>query len=218
MPRPAEWTFVFFLQWTYSNSVKTKPDSMLKSQLLIKMKILVAQLCLTLWDPVNHSLPGSSLSMGLCRQEYWGGSPLPPPGDLLHPGMESTSIALASGFFTAKSPLAPHNLSMAFSRQEKESGLPFPSPVGLPYSGIEAWSPVLQVYSLPSEPPAIKHFFSFLAEHGNTVISESSFYFYVWMISLPHWVPTWETQLLLTFHRNPLICAYRCVPVCFFVS
>ena len=108
MPRPAEWTFFFFfLPWTYSNSVKTKTDSMLKSQLLIEMKILVAQLCLTLWDPVNHSLPGASLSMGLSRQEYWSGSLRTPPGDLLHPGMESTSIALASGFFTAKPPRKP---------------------------------------------------------------------------------------------------------------
>ena len=33
----------------------------------------VAQLCLTLSDPMDCSLPGSSLSMGFCRQEYWSG-------------------------------------------------------------------------------------------------------------------------------------------------
>jgi len=42
---------------------------------------------------------------------------------------------------------------MEFSRQEYWSGLPFPSPGDLPDSGIEPRSPVLQVDSLPSEPP-----------------------------------------------------------------
>ena len=30
-----------------------------------------AKSCLTLCDPLDHSLPGSSLSMGFSRQEYW---------------------------------------------------------------------------------------------------------------------------------------------------
>ena len=34
---------------------------MLKSHLQIRMKILVTQLCLTLWDPMNHRPPGSSV-------------------------------------------------------------------------------------------------------------------------------------------------------------
>ena len=39
------------------------------------------QLCLTLWDPMDYSPPGSSV-MGFPRQEYWSGSPgvLPDPG------------------------------------------------------------------------------------------------------------------------------------------
>ena len=44
-------------------------------------------------------------------------------------------------------------LSMEFSRQEYWSGVPFPSPGDLPDLGIEPWSPVLQVNSLPFEPP-----------------------------------------------------------------
>ena len=40
------------------------------------------QLCLTLYDPMDCSLLGSSLFMRFCRQEYCGGSPCPPPGDL----------------------------------------------------------------------------------------------------------------------------------------
>ena len=31
------------------------------------------------------------LSMGFSRQEYWTGLPCPPPGHLLHPGMEPMS-------------------------------------------------------------------------------------------------------------------------------
>ena len=41
--------------------------------------------------------------MGVSRQEYWSGLPCPPPGDLLHPGIEPTSLtspALTDGFFT----------------------------------------------------------------------------------------------------------------------
>ena len=43
------------------------------------------------------------LPMGFSRQEYWGGLPCPPPGDLPNPGVEPTSLmvpALAGRFFT----------------------------------------------------------------------------------------------------------------------
>ena len=41
------------------------------------------------------------LSLGLPRQEYWSGLPFPPPGDLLHPGIKTESLAspvLSGGF------------------------------------------------------------------------------------------------------------------------
>ena len=43
--------------------------------------------------------------------------------------------------------------STRYSRQEYWSGLPLPSPGDLPDPGIEPGSPMLQPYSLPSEPP-----------------------------------------------------------------
>ena len=46
----------------------------------------------------------ASLSMGFSRQEYWSGSPCPPPGDHPAPGIEPVSLmspALASRVFTA---------------------------------------------------------------------------------------------------------------------
>ena len=42
--------------------------------------------------------------MGFARQEYWSGLPLPPPGDLPHPGTEHKSAALAGRFFTSEPP------------------------------------------------------------------------------------------------------------------
>jgi len=42
--------------------------------------------------------------MGFPRQDYWSGLPFPSPGNLLDPGMNPTSPALADGFFTAKPP------------------------------------------------------------------------------------------------------------------
>ena len=50
----------------------------------------VAQLCPTLCDPMDYSLPASP-SMGFSRQEYWGGFPFPSPGIFttqeLNPGL-----------------------------------------------------------------------------------------------------------------------------------
>ena len=43
-----------------------------------------ARLFVTSWT-VAHQAP---LSVGFSRQEYWGGLPSPPPGDLPNPGME----------------------------------------------------------------------------------------------------------------------------------
>ena len=53
----------------------------------------VTRSCLTLWDPLDRSLPGSSVC-GISRQEYWSGLPLPSPGELPDPGIESWSAAL----------------------------------------------------------------------------------------------------------------------------
>ena len=60
------------------------------------------QLCLTLFDPMDHSPPGSSVH-GLLRARILDGSPCPPPGDLPDTGIEPmslTSAALEGRFFT----------------------------------------------------------------------------------------------------------------------
>ena len=48
--------------------------------------------------------------MGFSRQEYWGGLPCPPPGDLPDPGIKPESLmspALAGGFFTTSATWKP---------------------------------------------------------------------------------------------------------------
>ena len=60
------------------------------------------QLCPTLFDPMDHSLPGSSVQ-GILQAKYWSGLPSPPPGDPPNPGIEPISLmphVLASEFFT----------------------------------------------------------------------------------------------------------------------
>ena len=45
--------------------------------------------------------------MGFPGQEHWSGMPFSSPGDLLDPGIEPESPALAGGFFTALPPGKP---------------------------------------------------------------------------------------------------------------
>ena len=56
----------------------------------------------------DHQTP---LSMGVFRQDYWSGLPCPPPGDLAHPGIETTPLIspeLAGGFFTINATCEAH--------------------------------------------------------------------------------------------------------------
>ena len=53
--------------------------------------MFVAQSCPTLCDPIDCSLPGSSVH-GLLQQEYWSGLPFPSPEDLPDPGIRSSSL------------------------------------------------------------------------------------------------------------------------------
>ena len=61
------------------------------------------QLSVTLWTVARQA----PLSMGFPRQTYWSGLPLPAPGDLPDPGIESASPVLAGRFFTAEPPRNP---------------------------------------------------------------------------------------------------------------
>ena len=63
----------------------------------------------TLCDPMNGSLPGSSVH-GIFWPEYWRGLSFPPPEDHPDPGIKPTSPAAsasAGGFFTTEPPGKP---------------------------------------------------------------------------------------------------------------
>ena len=53
----------------------------------------VAQSCLTFCDPMMERSSQAPLSIGFSQQEYWGGLPFPPPGDLPNAGIGPTSPA-----------------------------------------------------------------------------------------------------------------------------
>ena len=61
-----------------------------------------------------HQAP---LSMGILRQEYWSGLPLPSLGDLPDPGIKLVSPVLAGGFFTTEPPVKPQVLKRHTSKQ-----------------------------------------------------------------------------------------------------
>ena len=58
----------------------------------VKSESEVAQSCLTLSDPMDCSLQASP-SMGVSRQEYWNGVPLPSPRSLLWVGSNRSTIS-----------------------------------------------------------------------------------------------------------------------------
>ena len=66
----------------------------LPTELWKKQVSEVSQSCPTLCDPMDCSLPGSSIHGILTRQEYWSGMPFPSPGDLPDLGIEPRSPAL----------------------------------------------------------------------------------------------------------------------------
>ena len=83
---------IFFIDYVFSLGVQI---------LFMWVYTKLLQLCPTLYNPMDCSLPRSSV--GLSEQEYLGGLPCPPPGDLPEPGIEPESLVssvLAGRFFT----------------------------------------------------------------------------------------------------------------------
>ena len=67
--------------------------------------VIVAQSCLTLWDPMDCSqVP---LSMEFSRQEYWSGLPFTSPGDLPNPRIKHRFLALHADSLPSEPPGKP---------------------------------------------------------------------------------------------------------------
>ena len=75
----------------------------------MRVEVLVAQSCLTLHDPMDCSLPGSSVP-GFFRQEHWSGQPFPSPGDLPDQGIEPGSPTLQADSLPSEPPGKPYCL------------------------------------------------------------------------------------------------------------
>ena len=91
----SEYTLPKF-QGSTNRGMLTHPTGNTSGQCVHVRSFSHIRLFMTLWT-VTHQVP---LSTGFFRQEYWSGLPLPSPGDLPIPGIESASPALAGGFFT----------------------------------------------------------------------------------------------------------------------
>ena len=87
----------------------------------MKVKVLVAQACLTLCNPMDCS-PPAPLSMDFSWQEYWSKLPFPPPGDLRNTRVEPMSLAL---FQHLLNPYSLIDAMFFFSPQRKKRGLIF---------------------------------------------------------------------------------------------
>ena len=74
--------------------------------LLVGVNVLVTQLCLTLCDSMDCSPPGSSVH-GILQAEYWGGKPIPFPGDLPDSGIKPGSPALQADSLLSEPPGKP---------------------------------------------------------------------------------------------------------------
>ena len=86
---------------------------------------MCSQSCTTLCDPVNYSLPGSSVHV-IFQARIWSWLPFPTPRDLPNAGVEPVSLespALAGRFFTT----APYGNHWSLPTQDAKGNCFHPS-------------------------------------------------------------------------------------------
>ena len=72
-------------------------------------KMLVAQSCLTLCNPMECSPPGTTVH-GISQQDHWSGLPFPSPEYLPDPGIEPRSPTLQEDSLPSEPPGKPGTL------------------------------------------------------------------------------------------------------------
>ena len=87
--------------YTFKNENITVP-------IMVNVKVLTAQSCPTLCNPMDCSLAGPFVHE-FSRQEYWIELPFPFPGDLPDPGIEPWSPALQADSLLSELPGKPCN-------------------------------------------------------------------------------------------------------------
>ena len=104
--RPNRQTYYYcgcFMAFLYKkcSTLVSKSKSMIK-----RVLCLITQSRLTLCNPMDYSLPASSVH-GFLQQENWSGQLFPSPGDLPNPGIEPRSPALQADSLTSEPPVKP---------------------------------------------------------------------------------------------------------------
>ena len=87
----------------------------------VLLKVLVAQSCLTLCDPMDCVAHQAPLSIEFSRQEHWSGLPLPSPGDLPDPGIKPESPRLQVDSLPSEVPGKPIHWSTAAAAKSHQS-------------------------------------------------------------------------------------------------
>ena len=89
------------------------------------MCVLLSQSCPTLCDPIDCSLPGSSVH-GILQARIWSGLPFLSPGDLPDPEIEPWSPTLQADSLPSESgkPTCMRYLDSQIQRQNMEQLLP----------------------------------------------------------------------------------------------
>ena len=122
----------------------------------VKSESEVAQSYPTLSDPMDCSLPGSSIhGIFQARVLEWGAIAFSIQGLRYLSVYCCFSCSLSHVWLFANPWIVAHQapLSMGFLRQEHWSELPLPSPGDLPDQGIEPMSPALAGEFFTTEPP-----------------------------------------------------------------
>ena len=106
-PKPLKPYFCLFTSSIPSGANKTVFSSLDQITILYwEMESEVAQLCSTICDPMDCSLPGSSVH-GIFQARVWSGLPFLSPGDLPQPGTEPGSPALQADSLPPEPPGKP---------------------------------------------------------------------------------------------------------------
>ena len=123
------------------------------------------QLCVTLQTIVHQAPP----STGFSRQEYWSRFPCPLPGDLLNPGIQPASPALAGGFAcnVGRSGFNPRIGKIPWKREM------LPIPVFWPGEFHGLFSPCGRKESNTTERLSLSHFHFLYQQHhlGSPIFS-----------------------------------------------
>ena len=102
------WVMWWFYSQFFKESPYCVPQWLYQYTFPPTVQVQVDQSCLTLCNPMNYSLPGSSVHE-FSSQEYQSGQPFPSPEDLYNPGIQPRSPALQEDSLPSELPGKPES-------------------------------------------------------------------------------------------------------------